>query len=270
MRKKLSLSVIILLIVSSLASIGISCGSATATPTGTFNAWLDAVADQNSQAVVTYESEDLHGMTSAQRVEAYDDTFEGIESYSITNRNIVVESETATTATVSASFNVSTTDTDGTTREDAVDQNYYLTKVDGKWLISDLVMARGENEARKTEKMNIMMAVIAMMAENSITSIPNPHNVAGGVAYNDMTVFPDNTSVAGSADKLIDGDSDAYNASDKNGYLLWSHDRTADGSSSAGLVNYVPMSTSTYYYTCEADGTVRQWSDAAMTTEHTD
>jgi len=156
------------------------------------------------------------------------------------------------------------------TREDTVDQNYYLTKVDGKWLISNAGMARGENEARKTEKRSIAAAVIAMMSENSITSIPNPHNVAGGVAYNDMTMFPDNTSVAGSADKLTDGNGDEYTANDKDGYVLYQHDGDANDSNQINLANYVATTTTMYYYTCEADGTVRQWSDAAMTTEYTD
>ncbi|MBI4185975.1 MAG: hypothetical protein HY530_00515, partial [Chloroflexi bacterium] len=35
-------------------------------------------------------------------------------------------------------------------------------------------------------------------------------------------------------------------------------------------VSYVNMTQTTYFYTVESDGTVRQWSDAAMTTEYTD
>jgi len=257
-----------IVIVSSLFVFVSNCTPATATPLETVNAWLDAMVAQNTQALISYESEDCTGLTPAQRTESYETDF-AMKSYSVTNRNLAMESETATTATVSASFDLSATDTDGNTQEDAVVGIYYLVKADGKWLISGFGIGSSEAEFRRIEKLNIETATIALMTENERTTIPNPHNVAGGVAFNDMAHFPDNTSAC-TVDKVNDPTDTAYTANDKDGYILYSHDKTADGSSSVGLVNYVHMSTAIYYYTCEADGTIRQWSDAAMTTEYTD
>ena len=119
------------------------------------------------------------------------------------------------------------------------------------------------------EKATVQTAVIAMMTQNEISSIPNPINYAGGVAYKNMKAFPDNTSQC-TVDKVYDPTDMAYTANDKDGYILFGHDDTADDSSSTDLVNYVATDTTTYYYTCEADGTVRQWSDTMMTYEYTD
>jgi len=268
MRKKLSLSIVILLIVSSLAYFGTSCNTpATATPTGTANAYLDAIAAQDAQAIVSYEAEGTGDMTSAQ----LETQFEGIKSFSITNRNLVVDSETATTATVSANYDGSMTLANDSTIDQAVDVIFTLTKVDGKWLISDMANASGggsgsgDEAQRKSEKTNVALAVGMMMLESGIGTIRNPITVP----TNDMSAFPDATSVAGSADKLLDADDDAYTANDKDGYVLYQHDKTADGSSSTGLVNYLPSATNTYYYTIDADTTLHQW-DAPGGTEYTD
>ena len=56
----------------------------------------------------------------------------------------------------------------------------------------------------------------------------------------------------------------AYTALDNPGYLLYNHDRTGGGVAGPG-VNYVSMTQTTYYYTCETDGTVRQWLSADTT-----
>jgi type IV pilus assembly protein PilA len=129
-------------------------------------------------------------------------------------------------------------------------------------------MGRGEAEARRTERRSVEAAVIAMMSENGITSIPNPQDFTGN-ASNAMTTWPDNTSVCGSADKLTDADGDSFTVTtDKDGWILYGHDKDGDGTQT-GLVNYVNLTVTQYYYTCEADGTVRQFDDAAKTTEYT-
>jgi hypothetical protein len=128
---------------------------------------------------------------------------------------------------------------------------------------------RGVEEARRTEKRSVEAAIIALMVENGITSIPNPRNYASGFATNSMGMFPDYTSVAGSADKLTDAYGNTFTVTtDKNGWVLYGHDKDGDGSQT-GLVNYVNMTHTMYYYTCESDGTIRQWSDSNMTMEYT-
>lgn len=261
-----TLRLVLIVLVFNLFVFVSSCTPATATPMGTVNAWLDAITAQNPQALISYESEDYGGLTPAQRVEMYEHFFSAIKSYSIMNRNLVVESETAATAIIFASYDILATYIDDTTMDDTVNAPHYLTKVGSKWLLSE---PESEANVRRAEKAIIEAAIIELMTENEHTTIPNPHNVAGGVAFNDMAAFPDSTSEC-TVNKVNDPTDMAYTANDKDGYILYSHDKTADGSSSTDLVNYVHMPTAIYYYTCEADGTIRQWSDAAMTTEYTD
>ena len=84
-----------------------------------------------------------------------------------------------------------------------------------------------------------------------------------------MSMFPDYTSVAGSLDKEWDHNGDPYLAGDKAGYLLWGHDGMATDSAVVpeGLWYYVDGDrvTTEYFYTCEEDGTLRQWSAADLT-----
>ena len=129
----------------------------------------------------------------------------------------------------------------------------------------------GEEEARQTEYQTIQTAIHQMMVDNEISSIPTPSYPDTGNATNDMTDFPDNASAAATG-KATDPDGTAYDfvgpPADKAGYLLQDHDKTG-GDGSTDVVDYVAMSTSSLFYTCDADGTVHQYSDAAKTTPYT-
>ncbi len=114
-------------------------------------------------------------------------------------------------------------------------------------------IGRGKTEAISTELSNIQAAVLAMMTDNNISVIPHP--VA--TATSDMHSFPDDTSVAGSADKLKDPNSVTYTASDSNGYVLYQHDVSSDGGN-ATLVNYVATRYTKGTYNVDAGGTVTQ------------
>ena len=130
-------------------------------------------------------------------------------------------------------------------------------------------LGRGQEEARRTEKRNLESAVINLMVENELSNIPNPVLPTGN-ATNDMTAFPDATSVAAGADKLNDPTDTPYQAGDQDGYVLYQHDKTADNGTTV-LHNYVNFSSTTYFYCVDADGTVHQYVDAAKTGgEYTD
>jgi hypothetical protein len=124
-----------------------------------------------------------------------------------------------------------------------------------------------EEEARRAEFRNIEAAVIAMMIDNGLSEIPHPLDYgAETVATNDMTVFPDFASDWGSiGGKVTDPDGTAYAAGDDLGYVLYGHDRTGGGAPGPS-VNYVTMAQTTYYYTCEADGTVHQYDGPEIAT----
>ena len=131
-------------------------------------------------------------------------------------------------------------------------------------------LGRGEEEARRTEFHNISSSVIAMMVDNDLAEIPAPA-IFTGAAQNQMSYvsgtpdqgFPDFTTLA--ADKGYTG------AGTPNpGYVLYRHDKI-DSSATANYttVSYVSISQTRWYYTCETDGTVRQFEEAALTTEYT-
>jgi len=113
-------------------------------------------------------------------------------------------------------------------------------------------IGRGQTEASATELSNIQAAVTAMMVDNNLSELPNP--VA--VATDDMGAFPDATSAC-LTDKLLDPVGTAYQAGDKDGFILYQHDVTADNAVT-GLVNYVATQTTKGTYTVDANGTVDQ------------
>ncbi|KKL66092.1 hypothetical protein LCGC14_2148440 [marine sediment metagenome] len=125
-------------------------------------------------------------------------------------------------------------------------------------------LGRGETEAAATEIRSIQTAVTTLMIDNGITLLPIPADEAGGVSLNDMAAFPDSTSATGTG-KDSDPGGVAYTfPGDKAGYVIYNHDITADAGQ-ASLANYVTTQTTSYWYTAEADGTVKQWADAALT-----
>jgi len=108
------------------------------------------------------------------------------------------------------------------------------------------------DEAAETELRNIQTAVIAMMVDNNLTSIPNPVTTA----TNDMRAFPDATSACG-IDKIADPNGNIYTPGDKNGYILYDHDIIADGIQTQ-LVNYVATRYTKGTYIVDVSGTVTQ------------
>jgi len=124
----------------------------------------------------------------------------------------------------------------------------------------------GEEEARETEFATIQSAVHSMMVDNEISSLtPAFAWAADGTATNNMAGFPDTATTPAAKGFIV-----VTVANNKSGYLLYTHDVADDGAATP-TVNYTSPSTSTYYYTCESDGTIRQFSaaDIATATEYT-
>ena len=114
----------------------------------------------------------------------------------------------------------------------------------------------GEEEAQETELSNIQAAVTAMMVDNVLATLPAGTFVTAGNEVNTMDAFPSDAVCA--TDKLLDPDGTAYTVTtDKDGYILYGHDITADGLQT-GLVNYVASATTAYWYSVDANGTVTQ------------
>ena len=120
----------------------------------------------------------------------------------------------------------------------------------------------GTTEAQDTEFATIQAAVTAMMVDNKIGILPSP--VSDATAINDMSAFPDNSAVPGV--KGFDTAGNAYIVGDKDGYILFQHDRLGGGDQTV-LTNYTGTQITGPYYTVTADGTITQWDDAAKTTQ---
>jgi type IV pilus assembly protein PilA len=116
-------------------------------------------------------------------------------------------------------------------------------------------IGRGETEASETEFSNVQSAVVAMMVDNQLSTLPNP--VAS--ATSDMSAFPDATSDWNNGGKATDVNGDSFGAGDRAGFILFQHDMTGDTDNST-LVNYVATQTTKGTYTCDANGTVTQES----------
>jgi len=140
----------------------------------------------------------------------------------------------------------------------------------------------GEEEARETEFTTIQTSIHAMMVDNGISSLTAAFAyAAAGTATNDMSGFPDTTATLATKGADAAFVTAAIAAGDilaeVTGYLLFGNqivvDADGDGTYDAGddeikAVNYVGMSTSTYYYTCEANGAIRQFNMADL--DHAD
>ena len=121
----------------------------------------------------------------------------------------------------------------------------------------------GEEEAKETELSTMQAAVHSMMVDNELQTLPNPVILQAN-RTNDMELFPDTsaTAAAGAGDKDVDVDGNDYELADKDGYILYQHDRIGDTDATIDLVNYVATDETSYWYTVDAAGTVTQWDTA--------
>ncbi len=135
----------------------------------------------------------------------------------------------------------------------------------------------GEEEARDTEFSTMQASVFAMMVDNGISSITPAFAYDDDVATNTMSGFPDTTATLATKGANAAFVTAAIGAGDITaevlGYRLYGTqiviDVNGDGPYDAGddeikAVNYTATSTSTYYYTCESDGIIRQFNMADL------
>ena len=115
-------------------------------------------------------------------------------------------------------------------------------------------IGRGESEAGETEFANVQAAVVAMMVDNAISTLPTAVNAT---ATNNMSRFPDTSAVDGT--KGADANGTNFSAGDGIGFVLFQHDIIADGANtSSTLVNYVATQYTKGTYTCDPSGTITQ------------
>ncbi len=131
-----------------------------------------------------------------------------------------------------------------------------------------------EEAARREEFRNVSAAVLDMMADNALDEIPDPLSYDGGMATNYMGDDSGTENVAeGFPDIVTTVAEKGYTGLGipKDGYVLYEYDRiSTDDTTQSESVNYIGVLTTQYYYTCETDGTVRQFDgpDVATATEY--
>lgn len=152
-----------------------------------------------------------------------------------------------------------------------LDQGTYLeTMVLDKVILSEVEVIRSEAELdRRAEFRAVISSVDTMMQYNNIERIPNPIDVDGGIAVNTMgdltntpeivEGFPDVTTTP--AQKGYTGDEDP-----RDGYVLYDDDVINPDKKHFSTISYYPYRETDFYYTCESDGTVRQWSGPDLET----
>ncbi len=132
------------------------------------------------------------------------------------------------------------------------------------------VKGEGEEGVRRTEYQDVLSAVIAMMTADNLTEIPNPISYIDGTATNLMGDDPDTEeAVEGFPDIITTAVDRGYTGADtpRNGYVLYEHDRIGPTDNATFTTdNYTTMLRTEYYYTCEADGTVRQFGGPDLAT----
>jgi len=120
----------------------------------------------------------------------------------------------------------------------------------------------GEQEAKDTEFATIQAAVHSMMVDNELATLPAATFVLEDARTRDMGAFPSDAECATVNEKLYDILGAAYaSGSDKDGYVLYQHDRIADTGNTT-LTNYTATSTTAYWYYVDAQGTVSQLDTA--------
>ena len=145
-------------------------------------------------------------------------------------------------------------------------REYVLTEV--------LVLPVPAVSVSQEEFNTIQQAVYALMVDNNISTIPNPvsaNTAPCTTGTQDLTAYPDTTSddgVGGGGDggkgndpSGVAYDFDGVGTDDAQGYLLFGHDITAEGTTTP-VVNYVSFDQTTFCYTADSDGTVHQYDEA--------
>ncbi|MDP3878687.1 MAG: hypothetical protein Q8Q07_00050 [Dehalococcoidales bacterium] len=132
------------------------------------------------------------------------------------------------------------------------------------------VTAAGEDAARRAEFRSVASAVQSMMSDNTLSGIPFPISFSGGVATNLMGDNPNTGNVReGFPDVTTTAAAKGYTGTGtpRGGYVLYEHDKiSVDDTTKFSTVSYINTLTTEYYYTSEADGTVRQFDGANVFT----
>ena len=150
----------------------------------------------------------------------------------------------------------------------------FISSLESGTMLKGLVINKltlGENEVTG----NVASAVKEMMQAHNIDRIPNSVPYSQGIAVNDMNVFPDSTTTPSEKGTDVFGGT-------VSGYRLFGDEVIVDINGNGVLdrvdwdgiisVNHINVEKTKYYYTCEADGTVRQFDgpDIATAREFSD
>ena len=124
--------------VISITLIVASCCAPAKTPVEIVEAWCQAYAAQDADAMVSYELESLGDTTSAERIASYNEGFNLFDSITLTDVSVTVRSQEETTATVAYTCLETLVWTiDLTEYEETTTTVFNFINSSGTWLISN-------------------------------------------------------------------------------------------------------------------------------------
>jgi len=98
-----------------------------------------------------------------------------------------------------------------------------------------------------------------MMVDNEMALLITPVSLPAN-RTNNMTAFPDTTTNTSKGTDIL---GKTYDGNDRDGFILFGHDRQAnDNSKTDNATNYVASNTTAYWYTVDIQGTVMQYDTA--------
>jgi hypothetical protein len=128
----------------------------------------------------------------------------------------------------------------------------------------------GDEGQRRAEFREVVAAVRAMMTDNNLSEMPHAMKFGDGVATNLMGDDPDTEETfEGFPDTTTPVPVKGYSGSGapRPGYVLYQHDRIDPADTTQfTTINYIRKAVTTYYYTCEINGVVRQFSGPDLAT----
>ena len=132
---------VLIIVISFLSFTSNACGVLTAKQTVTN--WLSELQAQNVDRMLNYETDDSMGMSSEQRRDGYNESVAIVESITLSDIELTIQSATGTTTQIEAVYYIEVKIDDDPPSGYTETATYDLLKIDGIWWIDDIAFSDG-------------------------------------------------------------------------------------------------------------------------------